>query len=167
MRTENVTSVVVAIDTTDYSGNFERPMCAYVTGQIGECEVGSGLAAIANSEIDENLLDWMEEHIVQESDDKGCHRPCAIWPTPVRPVPRKFSRSAAYESVAIFFDEVPAQEIIDLIIVRAKEFAANRPDRSSYQGKKTPLTITRIRVLEPKLVKPRQIDHVEIARHEM
>ncbi len=27
------------IDTDTYAGNFEREMCAYVTGQIGECEV--------------------------------------------------------------------------------------------------------------------------------
>ena len=28
------------IDTDSYSGNFEREMCAYCTGQIGDCEVG-------------------------------------------------------------------------------------------------------------------------------
>jgi len=28
------------IDTNEYAGNFEREMCAYCTGQIGDCGVG-------------------------------------------------------------------------------------------------------------------------------
>lgn len=28
------------IDTDSYSGNFEREMCAYITGHIGDCLVG-------------------------------------------------------------------------------------------------------------------------------
>ncbi|HWY34086.1 MAG TPA: hypothetical protein VNX68_05525, partial [Nitrosopumilaceae archaeon] len=31
------------IDTDSYSGNFERQMCAYSTGQLGDCEVGEEL----------------------------------------------------------------------------------------------------------------------------
>lgn len=28
------------IDTNSYAGNFEREMCAYLTGQVGDCGVG-------------------------------------------------------------------------------------------------------------------------------
>ena len=39
------------IDTDIYAGNFERQMCAYITGQIGECEVGKENAELARQEI--------------------------------------------------------------------------------------------------------------------
>lgn len=179
MAAENVTSVVVAIDTTDYSGNFEREMCAFVTGQVGECDVGSELAEDVEDELLEQeksfVYEWIEEHIVQESDDHGCHRPCSIWPTPGRanngrgghfnvedlPKDKCFAGThwPAYESVGIFFDEIPPTEVVETIISRAKRFAKNRPDHRSYKGEKKPLTLTGIRVLEPKLVKPRVIEH--------
>jgi hypothetical protein len=38
MNEENLWLFIV--DTDSYAGNFERCMCAYMTGQIGECEVG-------------------------------------------------------------------------------------------------------------------------------
>jgi hypothetical protein len=31
---------VFIIDTEQYAGNFEREMCAYCTGILGDCEVG-------------------------------------------------------------------------------------------------------------------------------
>ena len=246
MAAEKVTSVVVAIDTNEYSGNFEREMCAFITGQIGECGVGDHLIVEAREELAEdtfnNTLEWIEEHIVQESDDNGCYRPCSIWPTPgwynngmgghykdepgaeeqalkdnyealvnynagqlamvtarienndfedssqpgawdkaacIRTKNRidkelaeakakaKVNKWPAYMSVAIFFEEVPPKEVMDVIIDRARHFATERPDWESWKGEKKPLTITRIRVLVPSLVKPRQIDHVEVARYEM
>lgn len=184
MAAGQVTSVVVAIDTTDYSGNFERKMCAFVTGVVGECEVGADLAEGTINDLEEggcaSFLEWIDEHIVHESDDNGCHRPCSIWPTPGRvnngsgqhfneaDLPKDQSWQGvhwpAYESVAIFFDEVPPKEVVDIMIDRAKWFAMNRPDHCSYMGELKPLTITGFRVLMPTLTKPRQIDHVETAR---
>lgn len=187
MAAENVTSVVVAIDTTDYSGNFEREMCAFITGQVGECDVGSELAEEAQEELAQdtfnNTLDWIEDHIVSESDDNGCHRPASIWPTPGRvnngsgghfdedKLPKEKSWNnvhwPAYESVAIFFDEIPPKEVIDVMMERALRFASERPDWRSWKGEKKPLKISRIRILEPKLIKPRHIEHVEVARFEV
>lgn len=189
MAAGQVTSVVVAIDTTDYSGNFEREMCAFVTGQVGECGVGEELVEEAQEELAQdtfnNTGEWIEEHIVSEPDDSDCPccRPCSIWPTPGRanngsgghfneedlPEEKCFAGThwPAYESVAIFFDEVPPKEVIDVIIDRAQRFATERPDWKSWKGEKEPLTITRVRVLVPSLVKPRQIDHIEVARYEV
>ena len=250
MAAGQVTSVVVAIDTTDYSGNFEREMCAFVTGQVGECGVGEELVEEAQEELARdtfnNTGEWIEEHIVDEADDSDCpcHRPCSIWPTPgwfsngmgghyhdvpdneeqalqdnykalveynshqlkmvnsriekndfedsskpgawdkdacIRTKQRiekelaeakakaktKVNKWPAYLSVAIFFDEVPPKEVIEVMIERAKRFAAERPDWKSWKGEKKPLMIAGVRVLAPSLVKPRQIDHIEVARYEV
>lgn len=178
MAVENVTSVVVAIDTDQYSGNFEREMCAFVTGQIGECGVGKQFVDGAQEELSEiplntvdgesikTIHDWIDCHIAMEMDDRRCERPASIWPTPGRVNNgrgRHFNESElkkescwagthwpAYESVAIFFDEVPPKEVLDVIAARAKHFAENRPDLKPWHGKKIPLKLLSIRVLEPK-----------------
>ena len=189
MSVENVTSVVVAIDTNEYAGNFEREMCAFVTGQVGECGVGEELVKEAQEELAQdtfnNTGEWIEEHIVSEPDDSDCPccRPCSIWPTPGRvnngsgahfneqELPKEYSWQGvhwpAYESVAIFFDEVPPKEVMEVIVERAKRFATERPDWKSWKGEKKSLTVIGVRVLEPKLIKPRQIEHVEVARYEV
>lgn len=68
---------VFIIDTEQYSGNFEREMCAYITGKVGECGVGGKRKAEYQLEETEDF-----ENVIQEADDRGCYRPCAIWPTP-------------------------------------------------------------------------------------
>jgi hypothetical protein len=66
----------VIVDTNKYAGNFEREMCAYATGQVGECEVGS-------EEVDENMphAKWWEKHVIHQ-EDEGCYRPVALSATP-------------------------------------------------------------------------------------
>lgn len=82
MSSSNPTSNVLVIDTEQYSGNFEREMCAYITGQFGDCGVGREFAEQYSSEI--KHLSWWEDHICAEEDDEGygCYRPAAIWATP-------------------------------------------------------------------------------------
>lgn len=66
----------VIVDTNKYAGNFEREMCAYATGQIGECGVGS-------EEVVENIPHSLWWGIfVDEVCDEGCYRPVALSPTP-------------------------------------------------------------------------------------
>ena len=69
------------IDTDRYAGNFEREMCAYVTGQIGECEVGKENAELAKQEIPD-VVAKLEELIDSIPDEHGYHRPVSIFPTP-------------------------------------------------------------------------------------
>lgn len=33
-------SYSIVVETDSYAGNFEREMCAFMTGHIGKCEVG-------------------------------------------------------------------------------------------------------------------------------
>lgn len=65
------------IDTNSYSGNFEREMCAYITGQVGDCGVGGEYAKMFEKE-----SQYVFENINQEHDDNGTARPCTIYPTP-------------------------------------------------------------------------------------
>lgn len=188
MTAKNVTSVVVAIDTDQYSGNFEREMCAFITGQIGECGVGLKFIDEAQEELSEiplnvvgdesikTIHDWIDCHIAVEMDDRRCSRPASIWPTPGRVNNgrgKHFNESElkkescwagthwpAYESVAIFFNEVPPKEVLDVIAARAKYFAENRPDCKPWQMEKTSLKILNIRVLEPKIKK----EMIEVSR---
>lgn len=70
------------IDTDEYAGSFERQMCAYVTGQVGECGVGQKIANHARQKLSKHMLEIFDEFVMQEPDDHGCHRPCKIYPTP-------------------------------------------------------------------------------------
>jgi hypothetical protein len=71
---------VVVIDTDQYAGNFEREMCAFLTGQTGECGVGKEIANKARQDI--KHLPWWISHIAQAPDEHGTLRPTTIWPTP-------------------------------------------------------------------------------------
>lgn len=73
---------IAVIDTDTYAGNFERPLAAHITGQIGECQVGEEQAEQAKQELAPEDLAWFENHTAQETDEHGCARPVSIWPTP-------------------------------------------------------------------------------------
>lgn len=69
------------IDTEDYAGNFERELCAFITGRVGECGVGDDCAVLFRQQV-KDMGDEPFINIIEEADDHGCHRPCAIYPTP-------------------------------------------------------------------------------------
>jgi hypothetical protein len=103
---------VFIIDTDTYAGNFERPLCAHITGQVGECGVGGEQAAKARLEIQEDVLAWFDDLVISMPDDHGCHRPASIWRSPDGP----------YNSVAIFLEAKPPDEIFDLMCERAHTY---------------------------------------------
>lgn len=72
--------VIFVIDTSSYAGNFERDLCAYVTGVIGECEVGKEFSDLYSQETREEYSQF-EDIIDMRPDDHGCHRPTSIYPT--------------------------------------------------------------------------------------
>lgn len=71
---------VFIIDTDKYAGNFERELCAYITGRFGDCEVGKEYTDLFNkqSTVNEDFFDNVETR----ADENGCYRPCSIWETP-------------------------------------------------------------------------------------
>lgn len=162
---------VIIIDTEDYSGNFEREMCAYITGQIGECGVGSEAAEVAKQELSQELLDWFDNHICQYTDEIGCTRPTAIAVTPgwynnghgkhIREGARyrgklyQGQKWPAYQSVDIVFDEWPDDDTMTLIVDRAKKFCADYyPNQSLFSepGKTKPIPFSRVRTETRKTV---------------
>ena len=61
----------IVIKTDTYAGNFEREMCAYLTGHIGECQVGKEL-------VNEEIKELFNGFIQDEADDYGCNRPVTL-----------------------------------------------------------------------------------------
>jgi hypothetical protein len=79
--------LLFVVDTDTYAGNFEREMCAYITGQVGECEVGEEIAKAARMmliEQDKEALEFFDEYVLPVADEHGCSRPVTIFTTPGR-----------------------------------------------------------------------------------
>lgn len=72
----------ILIHTNKYSGNFEREICAFATGQYGECGVGSEEAEEAFEGMTTKSFEWWKSNIDLVADEHACYRPVAIAPTP-------------------------------------------------------------------------------------
>lgn len=99
------------IDTADYAGNFERELCAYITGRIGGCGVGDDMAGLFLKEMGLEQF----ENVIEQPDDHGCWRPTSIC-------------EDNPNSVEIYFGEKPTKEQIELMKERAQKFA-QMPDK--------------------------------------
>lgn len=75
---------VFVIDTDKYAGNFERELCAFATGFVGECDTGKEEAEkfINEFKLEEAYDGLFGEIIDLRVDENGCARPTSIWPTP-------------------------------------------------------------------------------------
>lgn len=71
-------SYIFCVDTNKYAGNFERQMCAYMTGLYGDCGVGKEHAQM----YEEDCLVPLDGLITSKPDEHGTYRPCSIFPTP-------------------------------------------------------------------------------------
>lgn len=141
----NIPPFVFVIDTDKYAGNFEREMCAFITGHIGDCGVGKGRQKLffEKFEIDHEEQSIFFEKVLSVPDEHGCCRPCSIWTTPKRvntgmgkcydedsEEAKKAEHSySAYESVGIFFSEQPSKELIEIMKERTEEFCKLKPHR--------------------------------------
>lgn len=141
MSVETPDAKLLVIDTGEYAGNFERRMCAYVTGQVGECQVGEEEAEKAVQVL--KHLEWIEDHIQHIEDEYGCERPVSIWPTEGQ---MQTARHPAYNSVAIFFDEVPPAEVLAEMVARAIEFCAKKG--LAYKGYRLLEPVYQVKVVE-------------------
>jgi len=110
---------IFIIDTDSYAGNFERDMCAYVTGVIGDCEVGDDFAELYRKETGDGdkYETQFSDYLEQRADDHGCCRPCECWLDP---------RGKTHNSVAIFFEKKPTTKMIELMKERAGKFAEEK-----------------------------------------
>lgn len=104
------------IDTDSYAGNFEREMCAYITGFWDGETHGGDQAAIFKKEIGEERNPF-EDYVVMtltQDDDVPCIAPMCLEQEP---------NGGAMNSIGIFFEEEPTIELITLMKNRAYKFS--------------------------------------------
>ncbi len=71
------------VDTNEYSGNFERHLCGFMTGDGGEYGYKE-VDDVFHQEVREDhpLLDFLEYRVV-DTDDIPIHSPVTIWQSPL------------------------------------------------------------------------------------
>lgn len=90
------------VHTDSYAGNFERDMCAFITGVVGECGVGI-------ESIDEKVdYEIVQDIIASYPDEHGCCRPVTICNTSDQW--KEEAGKWVCNSVAILLDEKPTLE---------------------------------------------------------
>lgn len=112
----------VIIDTDSYSGSFERQMCAWITGQYGECGMGEDIAEKALPSIGEENLAFFADTILHEdgNGETKCARPVRIEITP-----KKYKPKTLYQSIGMYFAEELPESIRNVIRKRATEYATD------------------------------------------
>lgn len=130
---KNILQLIV--DTNQYAGNFERQMCAYMTGVLGQCGVGKKEMLIAQQELTDDQLSMFEGLLAHVTDERGCKRPAEIAPNPrwindgmgnhYRIDSDAFTRyrCPAYMSVGVWLKVMPDQEMLKLMMNRASLYA--------------------------------------------
>ncbi len=153
---------IFVIDTDQYAGNFERNICAYCTGQIGDCKVGKEEADKFLQKYGEKIIFEMEEIIEQRPDEHGIHRPTTIYPTPgylnngngkeykEEEWKEGMEKYPSYQSVAIFFYKKPEKEIVNMIKERAEKFIHQK---DKYSNKPRTMKILGFRMIKETLTK--------------
>jgi len=108
------------IDTDTYAGNFEREMCAYMTGMIGDCGVG-------DEYVDFEIQDMFHDNVKSVADDSGCYRPVTIY----------LDRDGkGYNSVLIYFRRMPTSQQITMLKDRAFQFAVTDAEGEKLKNRK-------------------------------
>ena len=93
--------------TDQYTGNFERELCAYCTGVVGDCGVGEKQRTKFIEDYSEEKADEIWE-LLEQRYDEGCARPVSV--------------SSPNTALEIYFYDRPTQEVIDMIKERANKF---------------------------------------------
>ena len=96
----------IVIKTNQYAGNFERELCAHLTGIVGECEVGEEY-------VDESITEIFEQSIDTPADDNGTRRPVSLGSQ---------NEGATGQDVVIYFDSEPTKEQVQIIKERLLTF---------------------------------------------
>jgi hypothetical protein len=70
----------ILIHTKDLAALFDKELCAYVTGEVGECELAVDIADQYKKEIKHNQ--WWTENIIYTKDSDGYMQPMYLSSTP-------------------------------------------------------------------------------------
>jgi hypothetical protein len=117
---KKMTDFAVVIETDSYAGNFEREMCAYVTGHIGECEVGDEF-------VDQETESLFDGYIERIPDENGCYRPVSLGCD----VSDDFNLTS--NDVVIWFNQRPTDYMVNFISERLKTFVYNDETPKIYK----------------------------------
>jgi len=132
------TEYTFVIDTNKYAGNFERNMCAFLTGITADYGVGTTEAKKFEKRFGKEKVDEMERYVEFRYED-GWERPTIMYLTPSK------YKCEDYCSVAIFFYIKPSKEIIEIMRQRAEEFTQ---DKSQSWNKKESIKILGFRLIK-------------------
>lgn len=113
------TNYEFVIDTDKYAGNFERELCAYMTGFWDGETHGKFQADQFEEEfgIENPFEDYI--HFAPTCDDDVP----IMAPQCIEPTPDKYKVKDRYSSVGIFFCKRPTPELIEILKERAYKFA--------------------------------------------
>lgn len=127
MKFRNPTEYQVRVYTDEYAGNFGRELCAWMTGSVGQCNVGHAAlhlvqqtgAAIARMELPANPIPT--RHVSHE----GNYKPMALGHSTM--------------NIVIYFEAEPSAEDMSILWERAQSF-----NKSPTRVGKTPVKIDKI-----------------------
>ncbi len=128
---DNSNPYKVIIDTDSYAGNFERELCAYVTGHWDDSTHGGDQAKVFEDEVGEP--NPFEDYVSFIIDEHGLRTPVCLEYTP------KELGDYNMCSVGIVFKKRPTPELIQLVKDRAYKFENkglifNRPVKLKILG---------------------------------
>lgn len=135
------TEYILVVQTNQYAGNFERDMCAYMTGLIGDCEVGEERAALYEADGLSPLNELVNRY---RADERGCCRPVAI-----------FAGGGDNKSFGIFLHCEPNEEEWEILKKRALAFAGDKRKKNRF------VDYDNLKVLGMRLV--RKVTRLEVA----
>lgn len=102
----------VLVKTDSYTGNFEREMCAHMTGHIGECEVGQEF-------VGQEVFNVFDNYVEDVPDDNGCRRPVEV-------------SDMNTNDFWIFFSQQPTREQLELMDSLARTFVTKSKEITRY-----------------------------------
>lgn len=134
------TKYYLIINTNSYAGNFERELCAHLTGHVGECEVGSRL-------VDKDVHKIFEPYIGEGFED-GCWRPVEMF--------RDFDDNGAYNSLRISLNEPLPIELTQIIKDRCETYN----DAEGHNGLHSSIEIKGIKLMTEKITTKQEIQEI-------
>lgn len=104
---------VFVIKTDEHAGNFEREMCAYITGALGTTDVGAKESEKFQKQYPAKYNDF-EDLVADFSDEYGGHTPVTVWD------------HDDCSCVVIFFNTRPSDKLLMFMRLRAVKFSVGR-----------------------------------------
>lgn len=127
MRKEEIKYKII-VSTNVFISDLDKEMCAFITGQIGECKIGIDRKFRADSDVREMFESAMERRLCSDN----------YW----RPVGPNADDSNAFE---FYFKNKPTDEMIKALVEGFHEFADEKKEKNPIMQRITLLGLTVIK----------------------